>query len=127
MFGINKAVVSGNITRDPEERATTSGLEVCRFGICHSKRVKHGETWEDVPQFFDCTAFGAMARQLAKLKKGQKVVVSGELSYRAWETDGQKRSKVEMVVQDFVDCTAPGVKQGRGPSQSDVYDEDIPF
>ena len=107
MFGINKAVVSGNITRDPEERATTSGLEVCRF--------------------FDCTAFGAMARQLAKLKKGQKVVVSGELSYRAWETDGQKRSKVEMVVQDFVDCTAPGVKQGRGPSQPDVYDEDIPF
>lgn len=124
MFSINHVVISGNLTRDPETKATQGGTEICRLGIAHNKRVKRGDTWEDVPQFFDCVLFGSMAQQAAKLRKGQKIVVSGELSYSTWQAqDGSKRSKVEIAVRDFVDCSAPS----KAVAQPDLYDEDIPF
>lgn len=127
MFQINNFTISGNLTRDPEAKSTPSGTVVVNGGIAHNERRKVDGEWRDVPQFFDFVCFGKFAESLSRLKKGQQVVLSGSLGYRAWEAkDGSKRSKVELVVRDAV---TPREDKGasRGGTQSDVYDEDLPF
>lgn len=127
MFQINNVIISGNLTRDPEAKRTPSGTVVVNGGIAHNERRKVDGEWQDVPQFFDFVCFGKFAESLSRLRKGQQVVLSGSLGYRAWEAkDGSKRSKVELVVRDAV-TPREGRCASQGGPQSDVYDEDIPF
>lgn len=127
MFAINNFTISGNLTRDPEAKSTPSGTVVVNGGIAHNERRKVNGEWQDVPQFFDFVCFGRFAESLARLRKGQQVVLSGSLGYRSWEAkDGTKRSKVELVVRDAV-TPKEGKAAPQGSSQPDVYDEDIPF
>ena len=104
-MSINTCTVSGNLTRDPELRATKSGAEILIIPVAVNDRRKNQQTgeWEDYPNYFDCTVFGARAAGLAKvLSKGTDVTVSGKLRYSAWEAqDGSKRSKVEIAVEDI--------------------------
>lgn len=104
-MSINVAIISGNLTRDPELRATPGGTAVLRFGVAVNSRRKNQQTgrWEDCPNFIDCAMFGARAEKIAGyLDKGAKVAIKGELRYSAWEgRDGQRRSKVEIVVEDI--------------------------
>lgn len=127
MFAINSFTISGNLTRDPEAKSTPSGTVVVNGGIAHNERRKVNGEWQDVPQFFDFVCFGRFAESLARLRKGQQVVLSGSLGYRSWEAkDGSKRSKVELVVRDAV-TPREGKAAPHGSSQPDAYDEDIPF
>lgn len=127
MFAINNFTISGNLTRDPEAKSTPSGTVVVNGGIAHNERRKVNGEWQDVPQFFDFVCFGKFAESLARLRKGQQVVLSGSLGYRSWEAkDGSKRSKVELVVRDAV-TPREGKAAPQGSSQPGVYDEDIPF
>ena len=101
--GFSKAIITGNITRDPELRTTPSGSQVCSFSVAVNRNYKDssGESKEDV-SFIDCSAWGKAAeiiRQYAK--KGTGILVSGRLDQRSWEKDGQKHSRVEIVVEDF--------------------------
>ena len=103
-MSINKAVVSGNLTRDPELRQTAGGFSVLGFGLAVNDRRKNPQTgeWEDYANFIDCTVFGPRAESLSKfLSKGAKVAVEGKLRWTQWERDGQKRSKIEIVVDEI--------------------------
>ena len=103
-MSINRVVISGNLTRDPELRQTAGGLPVLGFGVAVNDRRKNQQTgeWEDVPNFVDCTMFGARAQSVMKyLDKGSKVAIDGKLRYSSWEKDGQRRSKLEVIVEDI--------------------------
>lgn len=106
-MSINRVIIAGNLTRDPELRATTSGTQVLSFSVAVTDRHRNNETgeWEDYPNFIDCTMFGPRAEGLTKyLAKGSKVCVEGKLRYSAWERDGQRRSKLEVVAEDIELC-----------------------
>lgn len=132
MFSINTYTVSGNLTKDPELRATTSGTPVCNGSICYNSRRKgQSGDWEDVPNFFDFVSFGKAAEVLARKQKGDKIVLNGELTQRSWEgKEGERRSKVELLVREFVDASRQNSTQKPAQGQlqdKDLFDEDIPF
>ena len=103
-MSINRVLISGNLTRDPELRATAGGTQVLSFGVAVNDRRKNPQTgeWEDYPNFVDCTMFGNRAEAVARyLSKGSKVAVEGKLRYSSWERDGQRRSKLEVIVDEL--------------------------
>ena len=111
MRGFSKAIITGNLTRDPELRTTPNGATVCGFSVAVNRvyRDASGEQREDV-SFIDCSAWGKLGEMIAQYaKKGTSVLVSGRLDQRSWEdkTTGQKRSRVEIVVEDFNFTAAP--------------------
>ena len=145
-MSINKVIITGNLTRDPELRATPSGTAVLSFSVAVNDRRKNPSSgdWEDVPNYIDCNLFGSRADALAKyLVKGSKVGVDGKLRWSQWEKDGQKRSKVDVTVDNiellsprssgssYHDALAdPGVPTAdKIPAAPEitVYDDDIPF
>ena len=106
-MSINRAIVSGNLTRDPELRATAGGTQVLGFGVAVNDRRRNQQTgeWEDYPNFIDCTMFGNRAEALSRiLRKGMKVAIEGKLRYSSWEdkNGGGRRSKVEIVPDEVV-------------------------
>lgn len=139
-MSINRVIVSGNLTRDPEVRTTASGNPVMGFGIAVNDRRKNSQTGEreDYPNFIDCTMFGARAQSVSRfLSKGSKVAIEGKLRWSQWETnEGQKRSKIEIIVDEIefmssisngaqvpATASAPAVD----PMTSTLYDDDIAF
>ncbi|MEA5021008.1 MAG: single-stranded DNA-binding protein [Gordonibacter sp.] len=149
-MSINRVIISGNLTRDPELRSTAGGLPVLGFGVAVNDRRKNQQTgeWEDYPNFIDCTMFGARAESLSRfLSKGTKVSIEGKLRWSQWEREGQKRSKIEVIVDEleFMSSrndsssyggghtggySAPAAAPMAAPvvdASSSVYDEDIPF
>ncbi|MBO4364887.1 MAG: single-stranded DNA-binding protein [Eggerthellaceae bacterium] len=103
-MSINRVIISGNLTRDPEMRQTAGGMAVMGFGVAVNDRRKNQQTgeWEDYPNFIDCTMFGARAEAVSRfLRKGSKVAIEGKLRYSSWERDGQKRSKIEVIVDEI--------------------------
>jgi single-strand DNA-binding protein len=101
--GFNKVTLMGNLTRDPEVRALPSGQSVTNFTLAVSRswRGQDGNTQESV-SYIDCVAWGKPGEIIAQyLKKGNPFLVSGRLDQRSWEQDGQKRSKIEVNVEDF--------------------------
>lgn len=150
MQNINHVTISGNLTRDPELKATSSGKSVLHFGMAVNDSRRNAQTgeWEDRPNFIDVVVFGNMADSMSKmLRKGMKVALEGKLRYTSWESNGQKRSKVEVVAQtielpprqqtaqqpvsqphqpqtgNYANTSQYGAQNG----SQDVYDEDIPF
>ena len=103
-MSINRVAISGNLTRDPELRQTDGGMAILGFGVAVNDRHKNQQTgeWEDYPNFIDCTMFGARAQSVSRfLSKGSKVAIEGKLRWSQWERDGQKRSKVEVIVDEI--------------------------
>jgi single-strand DNA-binding protein len=155
-MSINKVIITGNLTRDPELRQTSNGFPVLGFGVAVNDRRKNPQTgaWEDYPNFVDCTMFGTRAESISRfLSKGSKVAIEGKLRWSQWERDGQKRSKLEVIV-DEIEFMSPrdggsngaprmnggnnygNNRQSYGTSQeppaapqvdTSVYDDDIPF
>lgn len=103
MRGFNKVVLMGNLTRDPELRTTPNGQNVASFSLAVNRSWKNasGETQEAV-DYIDCNVWGKPAEIITQyMRKGSGILVSGRLQQRSWEQEGQKRSKVEVVVEDF--------------------------
>ena len=105
MRGFSKVVSAGNLTRDPALRTTPSGSSVCGFSVAVNRvyRDSSGEQKESV-SFFDCSAWNKLGETINQYaKRGTGVLISGRLEQRSWEdkTTGQKRSRVEIVVEDF--------------------------
>ena len=129
---MNRVCISGNLTRDPELRATAGGMAVLAFGVAVNDRRKNSVTgeWEDAPNFVDVTVFGKRAESLADmLKKGMKVTIDGKLRWSSWETqDGGKRSKLEVIADDI---DLPPRQQTTGATfesvAADLGAEEIPF
>ena len=123
-MSINRCNISGNLTRDPEMRALRNGTQVLSFGVAVNDRRKNPQTgdWEDYPNFVDCTMFGSRAEAVGRyLAKGTKVAIEGKLRYSTWEKDGQRRSKLEVIVDEIE------LMSQRQQAPADVYDEDCPF
>lgn len=102
-MAINRCVLSGNTTRDAELRQTASGMAVLKFSLAVNERHKNPNgQWEDRANFIDCIIFGTRAQAVSKyLSKGSKVSIEGKLRQSTWERDGQKRSKIEVVVDEI--------------------------
>jgi single-strand DNA-binding protein len=101
--GFNKVILMGNLTRDPEVRTTPSGQSVTNFSLAVNRtwRGQDGTQQESV-SYIDCVAWGKTGEIIAQyMQKGRALLVSGRLDQRSWEQDGQKRSKVEVIVEDF--------------------------
>jgi single-strand DNA-binding protein len=140
-MSINRVVISGNLTRDPELRSTSGGMSVLKLGVAVNDRRKNQQSgeWEEVPNFVDCTMFGARADALAQyLSKGTKVAIEGKLRWSSWENpQGEKRSKLEVVVDEieFMSSRDGGGQSGgyrqESPASdspvSPMNDEEIPF
>lgn len=142
-MSINRVNISGNLTRDPELRATASGTQVLGFGIAVNDRRKNPQSgeWEDYPNFVDCTMFGTRAEAISRyLSKGTKVAIEGKLRYSSWESDGQRRSKLEVIVDEIEfmsrrEGEAASQPVAATPSAADAnaravaadYDASIPF
>jgi single-strand DNA-binding protein len=101
---INRVVLVGNLTRDPELRTTQGGMSICSLGIAVNHRRKNQSTgeWVEEPNYFDIKVFGSQGENCARfLSKGRAVAIDGRLSWSQWEAqDGSgKRSKVEVIAE----------------------------
>jgi single-strand DNA-binding protein len=95
--------ITGNLTDDPEVTFTPSGQAVCNFRVAVTPRVRDGETWRDGDtSFFRITAWRQLAEHIGdSLSKGDRVIVTGQLRMRAWETpEGDKRQVVEVTAEE---------------------------
>lgn len=102
-MAINRVNISGNLTRDCELRASQSGSAIATFGVAVNDRRRDPQTgeWTDYPNYVDCVVFGNRAQGIAQyLTKGTKVAVEGKLHWSSWEKDGQRRSKIEVYVDE---------------------------
>ena len=102
--GFSKSIIVGNLTRDPEVRTTASGTQVCSISVAVNRSYKgnSGEQQDQV-SYFDCSAWGKLGETIAQYAhKGSGILISGRLEQRSWEDkEGQKRSRIEIVVDDF--------------------------
>ena len=105
MRGFSKAIIAGNVTRDPEMRATPSGAQACNFTIAVNRVFRGGDgNQQEQTSFIDCVAWGKSGETISQyVKKGSGLIVSGRIEQRSWEdkTSGQRRSRTEIVVDDF--------------------------
>ena len=146
-MNINKAMIYGNLTRDPEKRALPNGKSVVSFGVATNRSYtdKEGKKQEQT-EFHDVVAFDKLADVMGQwLKKGRPVYIEGRLQTRSWEQDGVKRYKTEIVADSFQfgadgggggeRSAAPAANAAQAPQQSgapeypeeDINPEDIPF
>ena len=99
-MNINRVVLTGNLTRDPEVRSTPNGLSICKLGIACNTRKKNSSTgsWEEKANFFRVTVFGTQAENCGQyLRKGRPVAIDGRLEWSSWESDGQKRESIDII------------------------------
>ena len=99
----NSVTLVGNITRDPELRFTPAGQAVATFGMAVNRRYQKNGQWEEQTSFFNVTAWGTLGENASNsLNKGARILVSGRLEQRSWETqEGDKRSVVEVVADEI--------------------------
>jgi single-strand DNA-binding protein len=142
---INRVVLVGNLTRDPELRHTPGGTPVCNLGIAvNSRRKDETGNWVDKPNFFRISVFGNQAESCAQyLSKGRPVAIDGRLDWRQWEQDGVKREAVEIVAESVQFLGSRGDGEGGGAGGGNQFvpagasegaadfpsatDDDIPF
>jgi single-strand DNA-binding protein len=117
---INRVVLTGNLTADPELRSLPSGTSVCKLRVASNTRRKDSASGEyvDKPNYFDVTVWGAQGENAARyLSKGRGVAVDGRLEWREWETDdGGKRQAVEIVSDSLQFLGAPNGDQPEAES-----------
>ena len=148
MANINRVVLVGNLTKDPELRTTPSGTSVCKLRVAVNTRQKDASTgeWGDKPNYFDVTVWGNQAESCAQyLSKGRPIGVDGRLDWREWDAqDGTKRQAVEIIADtvQFLGSRGEGgdpearsagnqfVPAGAAAERADfpaAADDDIPF
>ncbi len=132
-MSINDVTISGNLTRDAEIKRTASGMAIVSFTVAVNERRKNNQTgeWDDYANFVDVTWFGTRAEKCAGvLVKGAKVTVEGHLRQERWEREGQKHSKICVILDEI---ELPPRQQGQfnpppaKEEQPSLYGSDIPF
>ena len=125
-FTINRVVLVGRLTRDPELRALPSGLSVCGLRVaCNSTRRDAEGDFQEKPNFFDVSVFGASAESVNRYtRKGSRVAIDGRLEWREWETtDQQKRQAVSVVAEKVLFLDSPGEHRDGEPGDHGPEDE----
>ena len=146
---LNKAIVYGNLTRDPELRSLPSGIQVCSFSIATNRVYKDRDgARQESTDYHNVVVFGRQAETSAQyLKKGSSALVEGRLQTRSWEKDGQKQYRTEIVADRIQfgpragsapmgDDNTAGESKGKGKGAGDdameypeeeINPDDIPF
>ena len=146
---MNKVILYGNLTRDPELKSLPSGMAVASFGVATNRRVKKGEQWESVPEFNNVVVFGRQAETSAQyLKKGSSALIEGRIQTRSWEDKNGKgkQYRTEVVAErvEFGSRSQAGGGSSAGGAersevqqspkddvidypQEDINPDDIPF
>ena len=142
---INRVVLVGNLTRDPELRHTPSGAPVCSLRLAvNTRRKDESGQWTDKPNYFDITVWGQQGENCAQyLAKGRPVAIDGRLEWREWDAqDGSKRQAVEVIAESVqflggrqdgessyvqAGATAAAGGGGGGDFPTSPTDDDIPF
>jgi single-strand DNA-binding protein len=153
---INRVIITGNLTADPDLRSLPSGTSVCKLRVAVNTRRKDNSTgeWVDKPNYFDVTVWGAQGENCARyLSKGRGVAIDGRLEWREWESDqGGKRQAIDIIADTVQFLSSPRDENGNGggftprsdipvdtgdfapapagggsPSPSAPADDDIPF
>lgn len=142
---LNSVTLSGNLGQDAEVRYTNNGLAITSFSLAVSKSRRQSDgSYKDVTSWVDCVMYGNRGEAMygnGMLQKGVRLAIVGRLHQNVWEKDGQRRSKLEVIVDNVVTMTAQRQQQQgyqAAPQQQyqaaqqpaaypDVYDEDIPF
>lgn len=121
-MSINRVVLVGNLTADPEMRSTAGGMAIMKMRLAFNDRRKNSESgqWEDVPNYVDVTMFGARAESVSRfLSKGSRIGVDGKLRWRQWETpEGDKRSAIEVIADDIALLSSRGEASSGGSGYS---------
>lgn len=105
MRSVNKVILIGNLTRDPELRQTSNGQNIVTFGLATNREwVTSGEEKKSSAEFHECVAWAALAEVCSKyLKKSKLVYIEGYLKTRSWDTEeGIRKFKTEIVVEDMI-------------------------
>jgi single-strand DNA-binding protein len=127
---INRVVLTGNLTRDPELRSLQSGMSVCSLRIASNSRRKENGEWVDKPNYFSVTVWGAQGENCARfLSKGRPVCIDGRLEWREWQgQDGAKRESVEIVADavQFLGGRDDAPMGGGGQSNGFAPHSDVP-
>jgi single-strand DNA-binding protein len=153
-MNINRVVLTGNLTKDPDTRTTPNGLSICKLRLAVNTRRRNGAgDWEEKANFFGVTVFGRQAESCGNfLKKGRPVAIDGRLEWSEYEVEGQKRQSVDIIADnvqflggrdDVGNGNGNGYSSGIRAAESDipadtsdfeaapvgagVSDDDIPF
>jgi len=150
---MNKVILYGNLTRDPELKSLPSGMHVASFGVATNRRVKKEEQWVEVPEFHNVVVFGRQAETSAQyLKKGSSVLIEGRIQTRSWDSPEKgKQYRTEIVAESVQfgsrtggagagssSAPASGMNDAEAPQkapkddaidypQEDINPDDIPF
>lgn len=117
MANLNKVLLIGRLTRDPETRATGGGTSVCSFGLAINRTYTKRDSSEKVEEtcFVDVEAWGRTAETIARyMRKGRQIFIEGRLKFDSWERDGQRRSKLLVVADNFQFLDSQGGGEGGG-------------
>ena len=121
-FSINRVVLVGRLTRDPELRALPSGSSVCSLRIaCNSSRRDADGEFVERPNFFDVSVYGAPGESVGHyMRRGSRVAIDGRLEWREWETAEHERRQAVSVIADTVQfLDSPGEHQPNGDGEDD--------
>ncbi|MEA2429454.1 MAG: single-strand DNA-binding protein [Thermoleophilaceae bacterium] len=125
---INRVVLTGNLTHDPELKALPSGTSVCKLRVaCNTRRKDQSGNWVDKPNYFDVTVWGAQGENCANyLSKGRPIALDGRLEWREWEDqNGNKRQSVD-IIADSVQFLGSREDAGNGGSGRFTPQSDVP-
>lgn len=135
---MNKVILVGNLTREPELSTTSSGVSMCRIGLAVSRNYTNSEGNREA-DFFNITAWRNLAERCGKyLHKGSKIGVTGSLQMRSFEVNGEKRNTIDIIAEDVEFLSPRGSSDGESQAQSSesaekvvklepVDDSDLPF
>ena len=138
---LNKVLLIGRLTRDPEVRFFPSGTQITTFSVAYNRKYKVNDEWKEEPHYFDIETYGALAERLGRsLSKGYQVLIEGRLAQQRWENQaGEKRSKIVIVADRVAIVSKPSGVEGKADLEDDMAipnssetedlssDEDIPF
>jgi single-strand DNA-binding protein len=126
---INRVVLTGNLTRDPELRSTPSGTSVCSLRVaCNTRRKDASGEWVDKPNYFDVTIWGRQGESAAQyLEKGRPVAIDGRLEWREWQDkEGNKRQSVDIIADSVQFLGGRGEEGGGGNGARFTPQSDVP-
>jgi single-strand DNA-binding protein len=133
---LNKVIIIGRLTKNPETRATQGGTSVCSFSIANNKSWKQGDEKKEQVSYFNCVSWEKGGEIIAQyMHKGDRICIEGRLQQRTWEKDGQKHSTVEIVVEGFQFLNSKSAASGSGQPESKqssqtenpFSDDDVPI
>ena len=132
---INRIILQGNLTKDPELRQTTSAISVVNFVIANNNKISTKDGLRDDVSFIECVAFGKVGENINKyFSKGRQILIEGRLKQEQWtDKDDKKRSKIQIIVERFEFLSSKGDESEHeavkkvAVERDDLENDDVPF